>query len=274
MRAGRLLTILSILQREGRTTARDLAARLEVTPRTVLRDVEALSEAGVPVFTVQGTGGGIELLDGFGVRLAGLPAEAADGLLLLGAPDVATALGRVPRVAAARHAVLAALPPALVPRATAVERWFLRDAAPEPGPDDPDAVPQAVTRALADALAAGCRALLRTRDGDEPVAPLGLVLSGRDWYLVHLAEAGRMAGQVAGQMAGRVAAPAARPLKGVVEAVVVQRPVERPADFDLAATWRQLCRTISGAGHTRRGPGVHQEEGAGTAPRVEQGRTS
>ena len=72
MRAARVLDMLLILQRRGRVTAPDLAAQLEVSERTILRDVEALSEAGVPIFTSRGAGGGIELMDGFETHLTGL----------------------------------------------------------------------------------------------------------------------------------------------------------------------------------------------------------
>lgn len=64
MRAGRLVSLLMILQREGRVTAAGLAARLEVSERTVLRDIEELSGAGVPVYATRGPGGGFELLEG------------------------------------------------------------------------------------------------------------------------------------------------------------------------------------------------------------------
>ena len=70
MRAGRLVTLLLLLERRGRLTAGQLAAELEVSERTVLRDVEELSGAGVPVFAVRGPGGGYELLEGTGTALA------------------------------------------------------------------------------------------------------------------------------------------------------------------------------------------------------------
>ncbi len=70
MRAGRLVTLLLLLERRGRLTAAQLAAELEVSERTVLRDVEELSGAGVPVFAVRGPGGGYELLEGTGTALA------------------------------------------------------------------------------------------------------------------------------------------------------------------------------------------------------------
>ena len=84
MRAGRVISMIFALQQHGRMTAGDLAAQLEVSIRTILRDVETLSEAGVPIFTVPGAGGGIDLLDGFRTSLSGFTAEEGAALFLAG----------------------------------------------------------------------------------------------------------------------------------------------------------------------------------------------
>ena len=85
MRAGRLISLVSILSREGRTTAADLARRLEVSERTILRDLEVLSGSGVPVYTTRGVGGGVQLVDGY------TPTLPAGGLARPASPRAATA---------------------------------------------------------------------------------------------------------------------------------------------------------------------------------------
>ncbi len=85
MRADRLLTLVLLLQARGRMTATDLAAELEVSVRTVYRDLEALGAAGVPVFAEPGPHGGCQLIDGYRFPLR---PEESEALLLLGVPDV------------------------------------------------------------------------------------------------------------------------------------------------------------------------------------------
>lgn len=112
MRAARLLRILLILQNRGRSTAGRLAAELEVAPRTILRDVDALTEAGLPIVVFRGQGGGIELAFDYRTRLTGLDAEEAEamGVILAADPPGLADLGLGPAAARARAKIWEALP--------------------------------------------------------------------------------------------------------------------------------------------------------------------
>ena len=218
------------LQRGGRSTAAALAAELEVSVRTIYRDVEALSASGVPIYGESGTGGGIQLVGGFETRLTGLTGPEATALGLAGIPSAAADLGLGSLLVAAQSKVDAALPPELRTRTARLRERFLVDV---PGWfRAPEAVPALAE--LAGALWDGHRVDIRYRRRDRVVRrrvdPLGLVLKGSAWYLVALAS------RPAGVRTFRVSR---------VESVRIRDEVAaRPDGFDLAATWAEVGRSF------------------------------
>ena len=221
VRASRLVNVLLLLQTRGQMTASQLAAELEVSVRTVHRDVEALSEAGVPIYAERGPQGGVRLVEGYRTRLTGLTNEEAEGLFLSGLPGPAAELGLGTVVAGARLKVLAALPPELRTRATRIAERFHLDA---PGWFQ-SSEPLPHLGPLAGAVWDNRRVSIVYRRPERTVTreldPLGLVLKGGVWYMV-----GRSAGQIRTYRVSRIA--------GVTE---LAERFERPADFDLAAHW-------------------------------------
>lgn len=220
MRASRLLAVLVELRR-GPSTAARLAEELEVSVRTIYRDVAALQEAGIPIWTETGPLGGIRLLDGWKGTIDGLTADEAGALMLSGAPAVAAELGLGSVVAAAQAKVMATLPPELRARAGRVQERFLLDA---PGwfdqGDDPEHL-----GTVADALWSEHRLDIRYgRDGrvvQRRVDPLGLVMKAGTWYLV-AAHRGR---------------PRTYRLSRIAAARTTEARATRPDGFRLADWW-------------------------------------
>ncbi|MGH3230550.1 MAG: helix-turn-helix transcriptional regulator, partial [Streptosporangiaceae bacterium] len=168
------------------TPAAQLAAELEVSVRTVYRDVESLHEAGIPLYGDAGHRGGYQLLDGYRTRLTGLNAAEAQALFLSGLPGPAAELGLGPVLAAAQLKLLAALPPGLGEQVGRVQARFHLDA---PGwYAAPDEVP--LLPAVAGAVWRGRALQVRYRRWKEPtdvdrrLEPYGLVLKAGRWYLV------------------------------------------------------------------------------------------
>jgi predicted DNA-binding transcriptional regulator YafY len=186
MRASRLVSMLLLLQTRGRMTAQQLADTLEVSVRTIYRDVESLSAAGIPHYGDAGPAGGYQLLGGYRTRLTGFTAEEAQALVLAGAPGAAAELGLGTVLAAAKLKLSAALPSGLRERAAAIEERFYLDA---PGwYSDGDSSPHLVT--VAEAVWSQRRIEVCYRrwaaptDVSRTLDPHGIVLKGGRWYVV------------------------------------------------------------------------------------------
>ena len=226
MRASRLVSILLLLQVHGRLSAAELASRLEVSVRTVYRDLDALGEAGVPVFARPGAGGGCELLEGFRTRLTGLTEEEAEALFLAGVPGPAGELGLGTALAGAQLKLLAALPEPLRARAGRAQGRFHLDAPRwfERGAHAGTAHLVTIAGALWDDR---LLELAYRREGRPPVTrvvePLGLVLKAGVWYLV-----ARLPSHDE---------PHVYRLSRVAAATRLEPSFARPAGFDLAAFW-------------------------------------
>src|SRR5690606_9665852 len=177
-------TIMMLLQTRGRMSAEALAAELEVSVRTVYRDIDQLSAAGVPVYADIGRNGGFALLDGWRTRLTGLTAPEAQALFLSGLPGPAAELGLGDHVAQAELKLLAALPTDWQQEARRISTRFHLDPAGWFQPGHVDA--QLTT--VADGVWAERKLAVRyeswTRVSDRVLEPYGLVLKGGIWYVV------------------------------------------------------------------------------------------
>lgn len=217
---------MMLLQARRRMTARELAAELEVSLRTVYRDVDALAAAGVPVYAEHGRSGGYQLVDGYRTRLTGLTEDEAQSLFMVGLPGPAEALGLSAEVASAERKLLAALGPDQRLRAGRLRDRFHLD------------LPSWYARAIPEPhLGAAAEAVLNDRmievvyrrweaprEVERRLAPYGLVLKGGGWYLV-AAAAGAEA------RIYRVA--------NILRLTATEDRFTRPAGFELAAHWQR-----------------------------------
>lgn len=222
MKADRLLSELLLLQAHGRLTGREMAERLEVSERTVHRDMEALSAARVPVFAVRGAQGGWQLDEGWRTQVPGLD-EAELRALLMAQPRI---IGD-PRLAAAAERALgklmAAMPVPLRERAASIRQRLHVDTDGWRGSVENLAMLPLVQDAVARdrKLAIQYKPSGRER-GERIVDPLGLVAKGNTWYLVAQTTKGLRTYRVS----------------RIEDAKLLDQTCERPADFDLANYWK------------------------------------
>ncbi|HKZ72622.1 MAG TPA: WYL domain-containing protein [Steroidobacteraceae bacterium] len=226
MRASRLLGMLMLLQMRRRMTAEALAGEFEVSVRTIYRDIDHLSAAGVPVYADRGRTGGFRLLEGFETRLTGLTSQEAETLLLAGLEGPAASLGIGGPLLNAQRKMLAALPEDKRASARRIATRFHFDpVAWYRRAESTDHLP-AVARAVWEERIIRVRYESWRRLIDRTLAPLGLALKSGRWYVVALADG----------------APRTYRVSSIRELEVLQERFRRPPDFDLAAFWREWVR--------------------------------
>jgi predicted DNA-binding transcriptional regulator YafY len=235
MRADRLLAILLRLQNKGRTTAQTLAEELEVTVRTIYRDIDALSTAGVPVYTERGPGGGISLLDTYQTTLTGLKEDEIRALFLLTIPTPLAQLGFSQQLTGALLKLRASLPATLNQDEDRIHQHLYLDWAGWHRLNEQ--VPH--LRSIQDAvwhdqmLVIQYRSMVRDQIVERAIAPYSLVAKAGTWYLV-------------GASAGRERVYRVSRIVGVVQ---LTDKFNRPASFHLVSFWENWCKTYE-AQHT------------------------
>lgn len=225
MRASRLLSILIQLQMRGRVSAEKLAEEFEVSVRTIYRDVDQLSAAGVPIYAERGRNGGFALLDGYRTRLTGFTPAEAEALLLAGAGHAASDLGLGADAAAAQLKLLASLPADSGASAQRIAdrfhldplNWYRRAEQPAHLSE----LGAAVWRDRKIKITYESWKDTVTRELD----PLGLVFKAGTWYLV-AASGGN---------------PRMYRVSNIKALAVLDPPAQRPRNFNLAKYWREAA---------------------------------
>lgn len=224
MRADRLLSILLLLQTHGRMPARALARRLEVSERTILRDMEALGAAGVPVVADRGARGGWSLMPGYRANVSGLN-EAEVQALFVGNPPRLLADLHLDKASDQAMVKLLSVLPAVTRRGAELARQRIHIDV-SGWRDSRDPVPHLPT--LQEAVWTDRRARIRYGDHERTLDPLGLVAKGSVWYLIAAVE-----GDLRTYRVSRV-----------VDATLLDEPATRPPDFDLAAFWARSSESF------------------------------
>ena len=227
MRADRLVRLTLLLQTRPKMTAGELARELQVSERTVHRDVEALSSAGVPVYATRGVEGGVALLEGWRTQLTGLTRSELHALATVGAPGALEDLGLSAPLRTGLVKLAAALPAIQQPALEYARQRLHVDASSWFAEREP--VPHLAV--LRDAVWQDCRVSLVYRDFDgkqstRVVDPYALVIKADRWYLV----------------AGKEGEPRVYRGSRVDGAKMLSETFVRPARFDLPAFWREWCK--------------------------------
>lgn len=224
MRADRLMSIMILLQNRGKMTAKELAAELEVSERTIVRDMTALTTAGIPVVSDRGKDGGWRLLDNFRSKLSGLTVHDMKALFLFPPGDLLADLGLNRQALDTRQKLLASLPETYRDEAQTIwERVYIDTSTWRSSKETVSAF-QTVQQAVWESKKLTIRYEQANGDQSERVIePLGLVAKGNRWYLVAMRD-----GELRNYRVSRI-----------LSAGLEEESFSRPANFDLAAYWQQ-----------------------------------
>lgn len=228
MRADRLISMMMLLQSRGSMTARDLASELEVSERTIYRDLTALSAAGIPVYTERGPGGGVRLVEEYRTTLTGLTPDETRALFMMSIPAPLAQLGIDAEFKAALLKLSASLPAARRAEEARTRQRILLDSSWwfQSGQDVPclHTIQQALWQDRPLRIIVRWEAF--NTELEQQAEPYGLVAKTNIWHLVY----------------GRGGSPHVVRVSQITQADLLSGTFPRPPEFDLASFWEAWCR--------------------------------
>lgn len=223
MRAGRLIAILLLMQNSGKLTSKELAEKLEVSERTIIRDMESLSEAGIPVYAERGVHGGWVLSEGYRTNLTGMHADELVSVIVGSPSSLLSDLGIASHYEAAVQKILAASPAEVSKGAALMKQKIHIDGAGWHQMEELMPFLSIVQEAVWEERLLKIRYHREDGIAERIVSPLGLVAKRNVWYLI---------GEVNGEKR-------TYRISRLLDALMLEERFERPADFDLAQYWEQ-----------------------------------
>lgn len=225
MRADRLLSLIMLLETRGKMTARQLAEELEVSERTIYRDILALNTSGVPIYTEDGPGGGISLVESYHTDLTGLNTKEVRALSMLNIPEPLIQLGVGRELKAAMLKLSAALPSTSRENETRTRQRIHLDASWWFEPEEPVPHLNTIQQALFQERKLHLTWQEFRTQVKQVLCPYGLVAKSNTWYLV--------AGQQGHARVLRVSK--------IVESQMLEESFEYPQEFNLPSFWKYWC---------------------------------
>ncbi len=227
MRADRLISIVMLLQTREKMTAAELSRELEVSQRTIYRDITALSVSGVPVYTDRGPTGGIALVDSYRTTLTGISEDEARALFMLSIPEALNELGVGQKLKTALLKLAVALPQDRIALVNETQQRIYLDSTPWTSTDEPAIHLGIIHQALWEdkKLWLEYQGSFDTQV-EIDIAPLGLVSKVNTWYLLGLTEGYLRVLRV----------------KDILQVRILEQHFKRDTNFNLANTWMEWCR--------------------------------